>query len=92
MYRRKEKPKKRGLDFSKILAIWAVVIASVTVAVSFLLSAFDKQAVSDLATVIFSTCVGYLVTYAGKSALEKASRNKWGIDADGNPFDKHDGA
>lgn len=34
-----------------------------------------------------SNCrVGYLVSYAAKSATEKISRNRHGLDADGNPI------
>lgn len=35
---------------------------------------------------IFTACVGYLITYAGKSLGEKISRNRHGLDADGNPL------
>ena len=30
--------------------------------------------------------LGYLITYAGKSLGEKISRNRHGLDADGNPL------
>lgn len=30
--------------------------------------------------------MGYLITYAGKSLGEKISRNRHGLDADGNPL------
>lgn len=33
-----------------------------------------------------TACVGYLITYAGKSLGEKISRNRHGLDADGNPL------
>ena len=73
-------------EFSKKLAAWAVVVATLAAALSYLLAALDKQSVSDVTTTIFTGCIGYLVTYAAKSTTEKISRNKHGLDADGNPF------
>lgn len=78
---------KRPWEFSKKLAAWAVVIATVSAALSFVLAAFDKQTVSDVTSTIFTACIGYLVTYAAKSTAEKCSRNKYGLDADGNPIE-----
>jgi hypothetical protein len=40
-----------------------------------------------LSTTIFQACIGYLITYAAKSATEKISRNRHGLDADGNPIE-----
>ena len=77
----------RKLEFSKILAIWAASIATLAIAAPVALAAMDKQPVSDLAVTAFTACVGYLVTYAGKSAFEKNSRNKHHIDEDGKPYD-----
>lgn len=76
----------RPWEFSKKLAAWAVVVATLAAALSYLLAALDKQSVSDVTTTIFTGCIGYLVTYAAKSTTEKISRNKHGLDANGNPF------
>lgn len=46
----------------------------------------DQQTASDVTTTIFTACIGYLVSYAAKSATEKISRNRHGLDADGNPI------
>jgi hypothetical protein len=35
---------------------------------------------------VFMACIGYLITYAGKSAFEKHSRNMYGVDENGVPF------
>ena len=56
---------------------------------SFVLAAKDKQTVSDVTNTIFTACIGYLVTYAAKSATEKVSRNRHGLDADGNPIENN---
>ena len=44
----------------------------------------------EIAVCIITACVGYLVTYAGKSLGEKISRNRHGLDADGNPIPQED--
>lgn len=79
---------KRPWEFSKKLAAWAVAVATASSAASFVLAAMDKQTVSDVTTTIFTACIGYLVTYAAKSATEKVSRNRHGLDADGNPIER----
>lgn len=78
--------RRRPWEFSKKLAAWAVVIATVAAAASFVLAALDKQTVGDVTTTIFTACIGYLISYAAKSATEKISRNRHGLDADGNPI------
>lgn len=85
MAKRKKKKSKR-FEFSKVLAIWAAIIASLSAAASYTLAAFGLDAVSDVTTTIFTACIGYLITYAGKSLGEKVSRNKHHLDADGKPI------
>ena len=83
----REKPERRPFEFSKMLAAWAVVVTTAAAAASFYLAAHDKSTASDLSTTIFQACIGYLITYAAKSATEKISRNRHGLDADGNPIE-----
>lgn len=52
---------------------------------SLLLSAFGRDPVGELTGTIFTACVGYLITYAGKSLGEKISRNRHGLDARRQP-------
>ena len=85
----REKPARRPLEFSKMLAAWAVVVATAAATASFYLAAHDKSTASDLSTTIFQACIGYLITYAAKSATEKISRNRHGLDADGNPIENN---
>ena len=72
--RKREKAKKKAqrkpLEFSKVLAIWAVFIATAAAVASYVLAAFYREAVSDVTTTIFTACIGYLITYAGKSLGE----------------------
>ena len=74
------------MEFSKILAVWATAIATGAVIASYTLSIFYRESVSDVTTTVFTACIGYLITYAGKSLGEKVSRNKHRLDADGNPL------
>lgn len=67
-------------------AYWAASVATLSAASSLLLSAFGRDPVGELTGTIFTACVGYLITYAGKSLGEKISRNRHGLDADGNPL------
>ena len=69
-----------------MLAAWAVIIATASAATSYTLAACGLDPVSDLTSTIFMACIGYLITYAGKSLGEKISRNKHGLDADGKPY------
>ena len=61
-------------------------IATATAVASYVLAYLDKQTASDVTTTIFTACIGYLVSYAAASTTEKVSRNRHGLDADGNPF------
>ena len=88
MSRRRWHPRNvpKPWEFSKKLAVWAVVVATATAAASYILAFRDQQTASEVTTTIFTACIGYLVTYAAKSATEKVSRNRHGLDADGNPI------
>lgn len=81
-----KKSERRCWEFSKKLAAWAVVVATASATVSYVLAFKSLQTASDVTTTIFTACVGYLVTYAAKSATEKISRNRHGLDPDGNPI------
>ena len=74
---RKEAPaqaEKKKIEASKKLAYWAAIVASLSAATSYLLSAFGRDPVSEVTGTIFTACVGYLITYAGKSLGEKISQ------------------
>lgn len=80
------KPKRRPWEFKKKLAAWAAILATTTAVASYILAAFDKQSVSDVTICIFTACIGYLISYEAASVAEKKSRNKYGLDEDGNPI------
>lgn len=77
-YRRKReaKARRRPWEFSKKLAAWAVLVATAAAVASYVLAFRDQQTASDVTTTIFTACIGYLVSYAAKSATEKISRNR----------------
>ena len=77
---------KKSWEFSKRLATWAVVIATVSTAASYILAALGRETAGEVTTTVFTACIGYLITYAAKSATEKISRNRHGLDEDGMPI------
>jgi len=83
---RTSRARRRPWEFSKKLAAWAVLVATAAAVASYVLAFRDQQTASDVTTTIFTACIGYLVSYAAKSATEKISRNRHGLDADGNPI------
>lgn len=83
--KKRRRKRKKKIEVSKKLAYWAASVATLSAASSLLLSAFGRDPVGELTGTIFTACVGYLITYAGKSLGEKISRNRHGLDADGSP-------
>lgn len=90
--KKRRRTKKKKLETSKLLAYWAIVVATISTIASYTLAGFMRDPVSELTSTIFAACIGYLITYAGKSLGEKISRNRHGLDADGNPIPSPEGA
>ena len=72
--KKRRRKRKKKIEASKKLAYWAASVATLSAASSLLLSAFGRDPVGELTGTIFTACVGYLITYAGKSLGEKISR------------------
>lgn len=89
MKNRKSANERPPWEFSKRLAAWCVMIATAAAVASYVLAFRGLETAEGITTTIFTACVGYLVTYAAKSATEKISRNRHGLDADGNPIEQH---
>lgn len=89
MKKRKSANERPPWEFSKRLAAWCVMIATAAAVASYVLAFRGLETAEGITTTIFTACVGYLVTYAAKSATEKISRNRHGLDADGNPIEQH---
>ena len=86
MAAKKRRRKSKKVEVSKKLAWWAVIMATASAIASYTLAAFGLDPCIELTGTIFTGCIGYLITYAGKSLGEKISRNRHGLDADGNPI------
>lgn len=82
--------KGKPMEASKRLAYWSAVVASACPVISYILAATGRDPISDMTSTIFMACIGYLITYAGKSLGEKVSRNRHGLDANGNPYNTPD--
>jgi len=78
---------KKKIEFSKILAIICTVLIILSCVISSVLSLLDKNANESVTTTLITVCGGYLVSYAFKSGWEKNSRNKYGIDENGIPYE-----
>ena len=73
--KKRRRKRKKKIEASKKLAYWAASVATLSAASSLLLSAFGRDPVGELTGTIFTACLG-----------EKISRNRHGLDADGNPL------
>lgn len=76
--------KKKKLEFSKKLVIWALLITTLCLVVSYVLAYLDHDSCSDITVAVVTTCIAIAVSYEAKSYGEKNSRNKYGIDEFGN--------
>ena len=72
--KKRRRKRKKKIETSKKLAYWAASVATLSAASSLLLSAFGRDPVGELTGTIFTACG------------EKISRNRHGLDADGNPL------
>ena len=88
--KKKTAQKKRRLSFSKIVVLWVLILTTASVIASYTLSAFDKQTVESLSMTLITALAASIVTYCIKSLGEKASRNKYHLDENGNPIQQED--
>lgn len=79
--------KKRPMEFKKKLLIWATAATSACIAASYILSACGLEPVSEVAVSMIETCLGAIIGYCIATFGEKNSRNKYGLDRNGNPRD-----
>ncbi|MBQ2973314.1 MAG: hypothetical protein IJE19_03070 [Clostridia bacterium] len=81
-----EDPKYRKFEFSKKIAVFCCIMMSFSYLLSVILSIFDKDPITDITVAVFTVCGGGILGYIVKSAFEKNSRNKYGLDEFGNPL------
>ncbi len=78
---------KKKMEFSKKLVVWSLVITSVSLVAAFVLAAFGCDGFQEFTMTTVRACTAIAAGYLTKSYGEKASRNKYGLDEDGIPFD-----
>ena len=78
---------KKKLTISHKLIITLLVVSIVWVSASYVLAALGKEALQELSSTVVSVLIIGLVAYFIKSFGEKNSRNKYGVDEDGIPFE-----
>ena len=76
----------RKSEFSKKLTIFAAILMVVAFSFSVILAFCEKDPIETITGTIVTVCGGEMISYYIKSAAEKNSRNKYGIDSDGIPF------
>lgn len=74
----------KPMEFSKKLVIWALALTTLCLATSYILSYFDHDSCAEITTAVVTTCIAIAVSYEAKSYGEKNSRNKYGVDENGN--------
>ena len=75
---------KKRIEFSKILVAWALCMTTLCVILSYVLAFLYRDACSDVTIAVITTCIAIAVSYEAKSFGEKNSRNKYGVDSEGN--------
>ena len=78
---------KKKLTISHKLIITLLVVSIVWVSASYVLAALGKEALQELSSTVVSVLIIGLVAYFIKSFGEKNSRNKYGIDENGIPYE-----
>lgn len=76
--------KKRPMEFKKKLLVWVAAATSACIIASFVLSACGMEPVYEVTVALIETCLAAIVAYCIASLGEKNSRNKYGIDRNGN--------
>lgn len=81
----------KKIDFSKkivfVVLIWSLICVTVSYVFAFLDKATNEMVTSNILLYVTApTITAYLAT----KTIEKASRNKYGLDADGNPIHREE--
>lgn len=79
-------------QYAKVVVALAVVLTCGALVGSYALSYLERDPLSEVATMAIKTLGAIVSAYFGKSYLEKNSRNRWGVDRDGNFVEFEKGA
>ena len=75
---------KKWLEFSKIVVYLMWIITVIWVTASYFLAWKGKDTNSPVTITVITTLLGVLIAYFITKTTEKVSRNKHGLDANGN--------
>lgn len=81
----------KKIDFSKkivfVVLVWSLVCVTISYVFAFLDKSTNEMVTSNILLYVTApTITAYLAT----KTIEKASRNKYGLDADGNPIHREE--
>lgn len=83
------KKKKSPTEYKKKLAGWVIAASICGAASSYILSACGKDPVVEVTVQLLITGLGTALGYLLATAFEKNSRNKYGVDRNGNPWENN---
>lgn len=69
-----------------MIVVWVMILTSIATIASYIMAAFGFETCLEIAQYFIRFGVYTLVTYGGKSLLEKALRDIFGLDKDGRPW------
>lgn len=90
---RRKKMHKRKMEFSKLIVAWALVSTTCCMIAAAVLSSRGYDGFAEVANTALDKLVPVVVLgYNAANSFLKNSRNKYGIDVDGNPIKNDDEA
>lgn len=78
--------KKDPTEFFKLIVVWVMVLTTLATIASYILAAHGYETCLEIAQYFIEFGIKTLIAYAGKSLLEKALRDIFGLDKDGRPW------
>jgi hypothetical protein len=81
---------QKTIEFSKKIVIILICVAILSIMAHYALIFLGKEPNDNVTVTIITTVLGGIMGYMGKSAFEKNSRNKHGLDKNGVPYKDHE--
>lgn len=82
----------KKFEFKKLALGLIVFISILWVSFSYILALLEKETNSSIAVASIGSIIGVYIAYCTTSFKEKDSRNKYGIDSDGNKITQESGS